>query len=402
MDGTSVASRRIPVLCAHIQNRPLREERPVSHQCNVTIPHGGRVRGRFECSDSGADVAVFRGIPYAAPPTGERRFRRPMAAQPWHPQVLECTQFRAASLQAPRSDGLAPADLASDGSTSEDCLFLNVWTPELPREVPGPCTRPVVVWVHGGAFVSGMTADPLYNGANLATTGEGCVFVSVNYRLGALGWLHVDGGDANCGLWDLVAALQWVQSNISVFGGDNTNVTVAGESAGGQIALMLTASPVANRLFHRVVGMSCMMHNIADSEVGRMLGQQFAQAAVGMSFDRTPAPLEGQSRKTRVEMETDGAPPLVHALQQLSAADILATQQGLRDLSPPGAPRHPKWLAPGLALGWCVAHRWTMNFADMDVVEVPEFYSEVVRQLDEGGYSSFSAQRVPLRQCYSQ
>src|SRR5687767_15084858 len=163
-------------------------------------------------------VVVFRGIPYARPPVGARRFAAPAPAEPWA-GVREATAFGASSPQGPRRSELLPG--TELGRMDEDCLYLNVWTP-----AADGARRPVLVWIHGGAFVGGAGSRPLYASASLPARGD-VVQVTLNYRLGALGFLHLDalGGrqiDAvsNCGLLDQIAALRWVQANIERFGGD--------------------------------------------------------------------------------------------------------------------------------------------------------------------------------------
>ncbi len=193
------------------------------------------------------DLAVFKGLPYAAPPVGALRWRAPQPAPPW-PGVRQADAFGKACMQAP---GAALAAGAGDiGPMGEDCLTLNVWTPGTAR-----ARRPVMVWIHGGALVFGAGSQSLYAGKALAA--RGAVVVSLNYRLGPLGFFDhpamagTSGGDVNFGLLDQIAALKWVRENISAFGGDPGNVTVFGESAGGQSVLALFASPEARGLFQR-------------------------------------------------------------------------------------------------------------------------------------------------------
>ena len=184
--------------------------------------------GRVEGTEEGG-VHVFRGIPFAAPPTGDLRWRPPQPPEPW-------TGIRAATdfgPWAPQSPPASPLAGELTGETAEDCLALNVWTPGADAS-----PRPVMVWVHGGGFTGGSGAMPLYSGGRLATRGD-VVVVTVNYRLGVLGFLaHPDladeesGAAGNWGLLDQVAALRWVQDNIEAFGGDPATVTVFGESAG--------------------------------------------------------------------------------------------------------------------------------------------------------------------------
>lgn len=209
----------------------------------------GRVEGRRE-----AGVECFSGIPYAAPPVGELRFRAPRPPAPW-PGV------RPATGPGPVAPQLPPASELSGGATGpqdEDCLTVNVWTPA----VDG-ARRPVLVWVHGGAFIGGSGSLPLYRGAALAARGD-VVVVTCNYRLGVLGFLaHPDLADeeageasGNWGLLDQVAALRWVHDNIAAFGGDPATVTVFGESAGGMSVCSLLAMPAAAGLVHRAVAQS--------------------------------------------------------------------------------------------------------------------------------------------------
>ncbi|WP_374609408.1 carboxylesterase/lipase family protein [Thermomonas sp.] len=192
-------------------------------------------------------LAMFKGLPYAAPPIGDLRWRAPQPAKPWQ-GVRKADAFGKACMQAP---GAALAAGAGDiGSMSEDCLTLNVWTPGTEG-----ATRPVMVWIHGGALVFGAGSQPIYAGKPLAE--RGAVVVSLNYRLGPLGFFDhpalagSSGNNANFGLLDQVAALQWVRDNIAAFGGDPRNVTIFGESAGGQSVLALFASPKARGLFQR-------------------------------------------------------------------------------------------------------------------------------------------------------
>jgi para-nitrobenzyl esterase len=220
----------------------------------VVEVEGGRIRG-VQRHGSWS----FSGIPYAAAPTGPRRWRPPARPEPWA-GVRECDAFGTI---APQSPGLIEMSLGGEpDEQSEDCLSLNVWTPELDAG-----RRPVMVWVHGGSFVSGSGAGGLYRGGMLAREGD-VVVVTINYRLGLLGflahpalddpgqvWLHDEkwSGFGNWGLADQVAALQWVQDHIADFGGDPDNVTLFGESAGGMSVSALLAVPAARGLFHRAI-----------------------------------------------------------------------------------------------------------------------------------------------------
>lgn len=194
-------------------------------------------------------VQVFRGIPYAAAPVGERRWRPPLPAPSWN-EVRSCLRFGPSCLQPEQK--LLPG---VKGEQSEDCLYLNVWAPSA-----GPTQkRPVLVWIHGGGFVIGSGGQRVYDGLEFARSG--LVVVSMNYRLGPFGFLaHPDLSaespqrvSGNLGLLDQIAALQWVQQNIARFGGDPSRVTIAGESAGSLSVGCLLNSPLAEGLFHRAV-----------------------------------------------------------------------------------------------------------------------------------------------------
>ncbi len=197
-------------------------------------------------------VRVFRGIPYAAPPVGELRWAKPAPVAPWE-GVRESREFSGACPQAS-----ALADMMNEAlpPLTEDCLYLNVWT-----TATAPADKhPVMVWIHGGGLTLGWGHQRVYDGTNLAK--RGVVLVSINYRLGALGFLAHPaltaeaGTSGNYGLFDQLAALRWVQRNIAAFGGDPDNVTIFGESAGGTSVNALLASPHSAGLFHRAIAQS--------------------------------------------------------------------------------------------------------------------------------------------------
>ncbi|TRV80753.1 carboxylesterase family protein [Streptomyces sp. 130] len=235
----------------------------------------GRVRGR---APHGGVVAVL-GIPYAEPPFGENRFHAPLPRAPW-PGVRDCTGFGPI---APQSAELPGAPVWSPGD--EDVLSLNIWTPEA---AAGPL--PVLVWIHGGAYTFGSSAQPDFDGTALARTG--LVVVTLNYRVGYEGFGHVpdDARPPNRGLLDQIAALEWVRDNIAAFGGAPDNVTLAGQSAGATSAVCLMVMDRAHGLFRRV---------IAHSAVGPVFAPELAErvaarvaAAAGMPTTRaTPREL---------------------------------------------------------------------------------------------------------------
>jgi para-nitrobenzyl esterase len=198
-------------------------------------------------------VWTYLGIPYAAPPVGELRWREPQPAEPWS-DVLACDDFGPACPQPPWPYPVI-SGIMDVGVTSEDCLYLNVWTPaESPEE-----SMPVMVWIYGGAFTTGASNLPIYNGLHLAE--RGVVVVSFNYRVGPFGFMahpflseeSPNGVSGNYGMLDQIAALEWVRENIEVFGGDPKNVTIFGESAGGSSVCNLMVSPLAEGLFHRAI-----------------------------------------------------------------------------------------------------------------------------------------------------
>ncbi|MDI9612811.1 MAG: carboxylesterase family protein [Acidobacteriota bacterium] len=194
-------------------------------------------------------LSVFKGIPFAAPPVGELRWKAPAPVAPWT-GVKKTDAFADACMQPPNSQG-------NTAPVSEDCLYLNVWTPAK----KGGDKLPVIVWIHGGGFSGGSTSIPMYDGTGLAK--KGVVLVSVAYRVGPFGFLaHPElsresgRGSGNYGLEDMIAGLRWVKENIARFGGDPGNVTLFGHSAGGMAVNQLAASPVTKGMFHRVICMS--------------------------------------------------------------------------------------------------------------------------------------------------
>lgn len=192
------------------------------------------------------DLTVYRGIPYAAPPLGDLRWKAPQPPAKWE-GVRDASQFASDPYQG-----------NGKGKVSEDCLYLNIWSP---AKTPGE-KLPVLVWIYGGGFSAGSTSTPVHNGEHLAR--KGVVLVSLNYRVGTLGFLaHPELSaesprrlSGNYGLLDMLAALKWVQNNIAEFGGDPAKVTIFGESAGGISVSMLCASPEAKGLFRAAISQS--------------------------------------------------------------------------------------------------------------------------------------------------
>jgi para-nitrobenzyl esterase len=218
-------------------------------------------------------VNRWRSIPYARPPVGRLRFRAPQPAQPWS-GVRHCHGFTDCAPQQRRYTLLG---LGKYQSMSEDCLTLNVVTPETASAEP----LPVMVFIHGGGYILGSSATPLYDGAALAR--RGCVYVSVNYRLGALGCLDLSSLstpditiDSNLYLRDLVLALQWVRDNIAGFGGDPDNVTIFGESAGACITATLLAVPAAEGLFAQAISESPASGLVRSKEISAQFATRFA------------------------------------------------------------------------------------------------------------------------------
>lgn len=222
------------------------------------------------------DVRVFRGIPFAAPPVGDLRWRPPQPVEPWD-GIRAADRFGDVCIQPPGRGRLNIAVLPDSPEMSEDCLYLNVWTPAESADD----ALPVMVYFFGGLFTEGAGSVPLYDGTALA--GKGAVVVTMNYRLGAFGFfahpaLTADsetGSSGNYGLADMLGSLEWVQNNIAAFGGDPDNVTVFGQSAGAMAIGSLVASPRAEGLFNRAIsqsgswmglGMSPGMRTLASAE----------------------------------------------------------------------------------------------------------------------------------------
>src|SRR5438270_1326317 len=209
-------------------------------------------------------VHVFKGIPFGAPPVGELRFRPPQPAPSWE-GVRQCRDYGRVALQSPSP--LERLFSARPPEMDENCLSLNVWTPACDDG-----KRPVMVWIHGGAFIMGSGSTPWYDGRPFAR--EDVVLVSINYRLGVFGFLHVD-GQGNNGILDQVSALEWVRDNIDAFGGDPDNVTAFGESAGAMSVGTLLGLPAAKGLFVKAIPESGAGHSAKSVEQAERIVNAF-------------------------------------------------------------------------------------------------------------------------------
>ena len=242
-------------------------------------------QGKLRGSDLDG-VITFKGIPYAAPPFGPNRFRAPQPVEPWS-GVRDALTFgpNAAQVEYPPPLKLLIPDYDVQG---EDCLNLNIWAPAL-----GPTGRPVMVWIPGGAFEHGTGAAPAYSGSRFAR--DGIVCVTINYRVGADGFLLLDDGIANLGLLDQVAALEWVRENITAFGGDPDNVTIFGQSAGAMSVSTLLAMPRARGLFRRAIAQSggpAMVISVETARrVGKLLADKLAVAPTRTALAAVPTEL---------------------------------------------------------------------------------------------------------------
>ena len=265
---------------------------------------GGIVEGMNAASPG---VRVFRGIPFAAPPVGELRWRAPEPVRPWK-GVVKASEFGPRCMQAPVFSDMIFRDRA-DKPMSEDCLYLNVWTPAKSAQD----RLAVMVWFYGGGFQAGSSSEPRYGGENLAK--KGIIVVSVNYRLGVFGFFsHPDltktsgvHASGDYGLMDQIAGLHWVKQNIAAFGGDPEKVTIAGESAGSLSVSALMASPLAKGLFRGAIGES---------------GAFFGRPPAGSAIETL-----GETEKTGAKFaESVGAKDLA-SLRAKSAEELLSAAQ---------------------------------------------------------------------------
>ncbi len=272
---------------------------------------GGLVSGTLGNDGS---IRIYRGIPFAAPPVGNLRWKAPQAVVPWS-GVRKCDAFGASPVQGvPNPFGPWSAEfLIPKEPISEDCLYLNVWSGAKTAKEKRPQDRlPVLVWIYGGGFGSGGAGCAIYDGE--ATAKKGVIFVSINYRVGPFGFLaHPEltsesgkGASGNYGLMDQIEGLKWVKQNIAAFGGDPNNVTIAGQSAGSMSVNCLVASPVAKGLFNKAIAES------------------------GASFANPQPTLQQAEESGMKTMQTLGASSLAE-MRAISAEQILKkAQSGMR------------------------------------------------------------------------
>jgi para-nitrobenzyl esterase len=277
-------------------------------------------------------IVVFKGVPYAEPPVGELRFTPPQPPEPWS-DTYEASEFGPICPQ--------PQDEYEDTEVpqSEDCLTLNVWTPGLDSS-----DMPVMVWIHGGGWTNGSGRDPWYDGSSFAKRGD-VVVVTINYRLGAFGWLYLDdvggseyAGSGNLGILDQIAALEWVNENIAVFGGDADNITVFGESAGSMSVCTLLGTPSAQGLYDKAIEESGAVNTLRNTEYASDITTRFMEHAgvsdvdglLSLTWEEI---LEAETDLMDEEWQSDTLfgpvidgevlpePPL-HAIAKGSAADV--------------------------------------------------------------------------------
>jgi para-nitrobenzyl esterase len=284
-----------------------------SAEIGATVTVSG---GQLQGSSLARGGAVFEGIPFAQPPVGALRWREPQPVKAW-------TGVRPAT-----SFGAPCAQNASNGS-SEDCLYLNVWTPEWPSRTP----KPVMFWMHGGGNYAGATGSPNFDGESLAR--HGIVLVSAAYRLTAFGFFahpaltresphHASG---NYGLMDQIAALRWVRANITQFGGDPGNVTIFGQSAGAVDATVLMTSPLAAGLFHKVIAESGTVTRNPDAGTLAMTALGSVMAVKRGDVTYSDAPSLAEAEKDGLALLGDSG---MEALRGMPAADILMKSAGTR------------------------------------------------------------------------
>lgn len=247
----------------------------VAHAATLKIEQG-TIQGTEE-----NNIDIYRGVPYAAPPTNDNRWRLPKPPASWK-GIRPATHF-ANSCQQTLSKGFGPytPEYMVDGPVSEDCLYLNIWRPAKAATKP----LPIMVWIHGGGFTSGSGSTAIYDGASLAA--KDIIVININYRLGVFGFLAQSDlskegeGSGNYGIADIIAALKWVNRNAAALGGDKSRITIAGQSAGSMSIHDLMVSPEAKSLFTRAIsesgpGMGRAPVSLSSAEA---TGQQFMTVA---------------------------------------------------------------------------------------------------------------------------
>ncbi|WP_318200653.1 carboxylesterase/lipase family protein [Streptomyces sp. SCL15-4] len=311
----------------------------------VPTPYGA-VRGRYE-----RGIAVFRGIPYAAPPFGSLRFRPPRPPEPWD-GIRDAGAFGPTAPKPPYSEAFAPY-LSDPAIPGDDCLNLNVWTPD-----PGPGARlPVLVWLHGGALTRGSSAVPVYDGSAFAR--DGVVFVSVNYRLGVEGYGLFPDAPPNPGLRDQFAALCWVHQTIAAFGGDPDRITLCGQSAGAISTGVLLAAPRTRGLIRRAVLQSGPPEVSDRDKVRRMVRRMAARLRVPATAEAFAAVDRGLLLRAQAEAGRLGGPVLGGPAFGIVVDGDLVPRDPLKALTDGGAApdaellmgwtrdEYRLWLAPG-------------------------------------------------------
>lgn len=294
----------------------------------------GMIEGKQE-----GRVAAFLGLPYASPPTGADRWRAPKSPMPWE-GVRQSAKFGASCPQNVLKQGIGPwtHEFMVQNEVSEDCLFLNVWTP-----AAASAKLPVIIWIHGGAWVEGSGAVPIYDGRNLAE--RGAVVISINYRLGILGFFaHPEltkeaqaagTPPANFGWQDQIAALKWVKQNIAAFGGDPDQVTIAGQSAGSLSVQAMVVSPMAKGLFKRGIAQSgyANLASMANLEGAERNGTAFAKRANAKSLAELRAMTPAQLLATS-SIDLSGAPlaPSIDGMLLPAGIDTLFAQGRFADV----------------------------------------------------------------------
>jgi len=292
--GSRVRRALVPVLSVLALSAPLSTfAAPALAAAPVVQAPAGALRGVEQDG-----LRVFKGVPYAAAPVGALRWKPPVAAPAWS-GVRDALDFGPVCYQPkPRPGGIYSSTLKA---MSEDCLSLNVWAPDNAKKAP------VLVWIHGGSLIGGASSESMYDGTALAK--QGLIVVSINYRLGVLGYMahpelsaespdHVSG---NYGLLDQIAALKWVKANIAAFGGDASNVTIAGESAGGLSVMYLMASPPARGLFQKAIAQSAYMVStppLREPKYGHVPAEAMGAATAGKLGAKSLADLRAMDAET--------------------------------------------------------------------------------------------------------